>query len=108
MQTNTADAITDIFGLVKTANTAVSSGKASKAALKQAYDTLLEITGVLGIELSAEEDNGIPAEITELVEQRAAAKKNKDFAEADRIRDLITSKGYSVKDTPQGPQVEKL
>ena len=105
---NTADAITDIFGLVKTANTAVSSGKASKAALKQAYDTLLEITGVLGIELSAEEDNGIPAEITELVEQRAAAKKNKDFAEADRIRDLITSKGYSVKDTPQGPQVEKL
>lgn len=104
---NTADAITDIFGLVKAANTAVSSGKASKAALQNAYDTLMEITGVLGIDLS-EQEEGIPAEITELVEQRAAAKKAKDFAEADRIRDLITSKGYSVKDTPQGPQVEKL
>ncbi|MBP5180601.1 MAG: cysteine--tRNA ligase [Clostridiales bacterium] len=103
---NTADAITDIFGLVKAANTAVSSGKASKNALKTAYDTLSEITGVLGIVL--EEEEGIPSEITELVEQRAQAKKNKDFAEADRIRDLITSKGYSVKDTPQGPQVEKL
>ena len=105
---NTADAITDIFGLVKAANTAVSSGKASKSDLKTAYDTLVEITGVLGIETEASEDDGIPAEITELVEQRAAAKKAKDFAEADRIRDLITSKGYSVKDTPQGPQVEKL
>jgi cysteinyl-tRNA synthetase len=67
----------------------------------------MEITGVLGIDLS-EQEEGIPSEITELVEQRAAAKKTKDFAEADRIRDLITSKGYSVKDTPQGPQVEKL
>lgn len=104
---NTADAITDIFGLVKAANTAVSSGNASKSALKTAYDTLAEMTGVLGIELE-EQDDGIPSEITELVEQRAQAKKNKDFAEADRIRDLITSKGYSVKDTPQGPQVEKL
>ena len=104
---NTADAITDIFGLVKAANTAVSSGAASKEALQNAYDTLMEITGVLGIDLS-EQEEGIPSEITELVEQRAAAKKAKDFAEAYRIRDLITSKGYSVKDTPQGPQVEKL
>ena len=67
---------------------------------------LNEITDVLGIVLKVEED--IPAEITELVDQRTAAKKAKNFAEADRIRDLITSKGYSVKDTPNGPQVEKL
>ena len=104
---NTADAITDIFGLVKAANTAVSSGNSSRNALQKAYDTLSEITGVLGIILE-EQDDGIPSEITDLVNQRAEAKKNKDFAEADRIRDLITSKGYSVKDTPQGPQVEKL
>ncbi|SMC31833.1 cysteinyl-tRNA synthetase [Oscillospiraceae bacterium] len=102
---NTADAITDIYTLVKAANTAIDN-KASKEALQVALDMLNEITGVLGIVLKVEED--IPAEITELVEQRAAAKKAKDFAEADRIRDLITSKGYSVKDTPNGPQVEKL
>ena len=102
---NTADAVTDIYTLVKAANTAIDS-KASKEALQVALDMLNEITGVLGLVLKVEED--IPAEITELVEQRAAAKKAKDFAEADRIRDLITSKGYSVKDTPNGPQVEKL
>ena len=105
---NTADAITDIFGLVKAANTAVASGKASKDALSKAYDMLAELTDVLGIKLASDEEDGIPSEITELVEQRAAAKKEKNWAEADRIRDLITSKGYSVKDTPQGPQVEKL
>ena len=102
---NTADAVTDIYTLVKAANTAIDN-KASKESLKIALDMLNEITDVLGIVLKVEED--IPAEITELVEQRTAAKKAKDFAEADRIRDLITSKGYSVKDTPNGPQVEKL
>ena len=103
---NTADAITDIFGLVKAANTAVSS--ASKGMLEEALSALTELTDVLGIDLDEDEDGGIPQEITDLVEQRAAAKKNKEYAEADRIRDLITSKGYSVKDTPNGPQVEKL
>ena len=103
---NTADAITDIFGLVKAANTAVSS--ASKGMLEEALSALTELTDVLGIVIDEDEDGGIPQEITDLVEQRAAAKKNKDYAEADRIRDLITSKGYSVKDTPNGPQVEKL
>ena len=104
---NTADAITVIFNLVRDINTAVASGNVSDDALKAALDKLVELTGVLGIETEAEDD-GIPSEIMELVEQRTAAKKNKDYAEADRIRDLITSKGYSVKDTPQGPQVEKL
>ena len=102
---NTADAVTDIYTLVKAANTAIDN-KASKESLKIALDMLNEITDVLGIVLKVEED--IPAEITELVEQRTAAKKAKNFAEADRIRDLITSKGYSIKDTPNGPQVEKL
>ena len=103
---NTADAVTDIFGLVKAANTAIDS-KASKASLQNALDKLTEITDVLGLDI-AEDPEEIPEEIMDLVEQRAAAKKEKNFAEADRIRDLITSKGYSVKDTPNGPQVEKL
>lgn len=104
---NTADAITDIYNLVKVANTALASNKASAEALKAAHDKLVELTGVLGIELLVEKEE-IPEDVMELVNQRAAAKKEKNFAEADRIRDLITAKGYSVKDTPQGPQVEKL
>ena len=44
----------------------------------------------------------------ELVAKRTEAKKNKDYALADTIRGQITEKGYSVKDTPNGPVVEKL
>ncbi|MBR5358106.1 MAG: cysteine--tRNA ligase [Clostridiales bacterium] len=105
---NTADAITDIFNLVKVTNTAASAEDVTGEALKTAADKIRELTGVLGIELFGSEEEEIPAEITELVEARAAAKKAKDFAEADRIRDELKAKGYIVKDTPNGPQLEKI
>ncbi len=105
---NTADAITDIFNLVKVTNTAASAEDVSGEALKAAADKIRELTGVLGIELFESAPEEIPAEITELVEARTAAKKAKDFAEADRIRDELKAKGYIVKDTPNGPQVERI
>ncbi|MCR5803022.1 MAG: cysteine--tRNA ligase [Clostridia bacterium] len=103
---NTADAITAIFNLVKEANTAVGAGNCSDAALKATLDKLLELTDVLGI--VTEEKNDIPSEVIDLVNKRAEAKKAKDFALADSLRDQITALGYSVKDTANGPQVEKL
>ena len=105
---NTADAITDIFTLVKLTNTAAASGEVSGEALKTAADKIRELTGVLGIELFGAEEEAIPEEITELVNARTEAKKAKNFAEADRIRDELKEKGYIVKDTPNGPQVEKI
>ena len=105
---NTADAITDIFNLVKVTNTGATADDVSGEALKVAADKIRELTGVLGIELFGTEEEEIPADITELVEARTAAKKAKDFAEADRIRDELKAKGYIVKDTPNGPQVERI
>ena len=105
---NTADAITDIFNLVKVTNTGATADDVSGEALKVAADKIRELTGVLGIELFGTEEEEIPAEITELVEARTAAKKAKNFAEADRIRDELKAKGYIVKDTPNGPQVERI
>ena len=105
---NSADAITDIFTLVKAANTAAASDNVSGEALKTAADKIRELTGVLGIELFGAEEEAIPAEIEELVNARTEAKKAKNFAEADRIRDELKEKGYIVKDTPNGPQVEKI
>ena len=105
---NTADALTDIFELVKVANTLSQSGKVSGKAMTVAKDKILELTDTLGIELFKEEESGIPQDILDMVETRAQAKKEKNFAEADRIRDELKAKGYSVKDTPNGPQVEKL
>ena len=103
---NTADAITVIFNLVKDANTAVAAGNCSDSALKAALDKIVELADVLGI--VTEEKNDIPSEVMDLVNKRTEAKKAKDFALADSLRDQITALGYSVKDTANGPQVEKL
>ena len=102
---NSADAITDIFNLVRQTNTSAQEAKVSAAMLTAARDKILELTGVLGIVLDLED--AIPEEITELANKRAEAKKAKDYAEADRIRDEIQSKGYVVKDVPGGFKIEK-
>ena len=102
---NSADAITDIFNLVRQTNTSAQEGKVSAETLKQARDKITELTDVLGIVLDLEDV--IPEEITELANKRAEAKKAKDYAEADRIRDEIISKGYTVKDVPGGFKIEK-
>ena len=102
---NSADAITDIFNLVRQTNTSAQEGKVSAEMLKAARDKIVELTGVLGIVLDLEDE--IPEEITELANKRAEAKKAKDYAEADRIRDEIQSKCYVVKDVPGGYKIEK-
>ncbi len=103
---NTADAITAIFELVRAANTACTEAVPSELLLKAA-DLILELSGVLGIQAEGRED-AIPKEVTDLVEKRAEAKKAKDFALADQIRNQITKLGFQVKDTAQGPQVTRL
>lgn len=77
------------------------------------YALALEFDKVLGIDLDKiiekqEEANAIPEEILELVNQRKQAKKAKDFARADEIRDIIFKKGYSIKDTREGIEITKL
>ncbi len=102
---NTADAIAALFDLVRAANTAASSGKVSSATLLQARDSLIELFGVLGLDPAAGEGDGIPEEITRLVEERGRAKEARDFARADALRDEILAKGYKVEDTPQGVRI---
>ena len=62
---------------------------------------------VLGLDLLKEEKIEVEDEIKELINKRNEAKKNKDFATADQIRDLIFEKGYIIKDTREGVQIEK-
>ena len=66
-----------------------------------------ELTGVLGL-LYNRASQEIPAEVQALVEQRAAAKKAKNWAEADALRARLTELGWAVKDTAQGPQLSRL
>ena len=102
---NTPDALAAAFDLVKDINTL--SAASSKAALEAGAAAFDEITGVLGLMYNRKKDE-VPAEVTELVEKRAAAKKAKDWAAADAIRAQLTEMGWAVKDTAQGPQLSKL
>ena len=94
-----------VFDLVKDINTL--SATSSKEALETAAAAFDEITGVLGLLYNRKKDE-VPAEVTALVEKRAAAKKAKDWATADAIRAELTAMGWAVKDTAQGPQLSKL
>lgn len=102
---NTADAITAVFELITAINTTVKDG-ASKEFAKKASDMLTELTSVLGL-LQEEEDDSIDSEIQALVDERQEARKNKNFARADEIRDILKAKGIVLKDTPQGVQIIK-
>lgn len=99
---NTADAVSAVFELVKFINTKVLP-KSSKAFLLQLSDLLRELCDVLGIILEKEEDI-LEAEIENLIAERQAARKDKDFKRADEIRDLLLKKGIVLKDTREGVQ----
>ncbi len=102
---NTADAITAIFEMITAINTQVKDG-ASRDFAKAALDRLLELANVLGL-LIHEAEEGVDPEIQALIDERQAARKAKDFARADEIRDILKEKGITLKDTPQGVQIIK-
>jgi cysteinyl-tRNA synthetase len=101
---NTADALGAIFELVKDANVSVGQGSSREAA-KVALASLEAICDVLGILSKKEEE--LPAEIAAMVAERAEARKNKDWAKSDELRDKITKAGYILEDTKQGQKVRK-
>ena len=101
---NTASAISAIFEIVKETNLRLSEGKFTKTHIKRIMDLILELGDVLGI-LKKEIKKPIPKDIQELIDKRTEARKNKDFAESDRIRDLLLEKGIILKDTREGVQV---
>ena len=100
---NTADAMAAVFDLVKFINSNVSSDN-SKAFIEGLNGILLKLTGVLGLDIlnkdaDHDEDAGW---IDELIEERTQAKKDKDFARADEIRDELLAKGIVLEDTRDG------
>lgn len=104
---NTADALSVIFDLVREINTSINDDFSSSKA-KAALNMLTELTGVLGLLKRRTNDTSIDSEIEELIAQRQAARKNKNWAEADRIRDLLKSKGIILEDTKDGVHWKKI
>src|SRR5262245_4982953 len=98
---DTPAALAYIFELVRDANASPDKGLRETAAMQ--FATVRELAGVLGIELRAEAPEA-DAEIDALVEAREQARRDKDWAEADRIRDELAARGIVIEDTPRGPE----
>ena len=101
---NTADGIAAIFELVSEINLDVKDG-ASKSFAKEALARIKELTDVLGIFCGDDEEEGLGDDIQALIDERQAARKEKNWARADEIRDQLAAMGITLKDTPQGVQV---
>jgi cysteinyl-tRNA synthetase len=125
---NTAGAVAGIYELVSAANVSMTEGTpdASLAeALRDAADGIVELMGVLGVQLKAEQTaDNLPAELVEIAARLAAyegtepgealdallaarhtARAEKDWTRADAVRDGLASCGITVEDTPQGPRI---
>ena len=105
---NTADGVSVLFDLVRDLNTRSNDPATTKDTLTAGAKLFDELTGVLGLLYNRKQGNEIPAQVQELVDARTTARKAKDFAGADRLRDEIAALGYAVKETRQGVEITKL
>jgi cysteinyl-tRNA synthetase len=97
---NTADAVSALFELVKFSNTTVS-GESSKEYVETIKEKILVLADVLGIVVEVEKEN-LDADIEAKIQERQQARKTKNFALADQIRDELLAQGIILEDTREG------
>ncbi len=103
---NTADALAAIFELVKFGNTNVQEGSSAEFAA-HTLEVMTKLCDVLGLILDKKEEI-LDEEIENLIAERQAARKAKDFARADEIRGLLLDKGIELKDTREGVKWKRI
>ena len=99
---NTGEALGAIFELVKEINLNVTDGVQSKALVEYAIKVFDELMDVLGLLYNRNAEKSLDDEIEALIQARNDARKAKNWAEADRIRDELKAQGIVLEDTPQG------
>ena len=98
---NTADAIGVLFELVRSINLAVEK-EPSRALAKESLQMVEEMTDVLGLLYQRKTEEVLDEKVEEMIKARQLARKEKNFQEADRIRDELAAMSITLKDTPQG------
>jgi len=99
---NTADAVSVIFELVRESNAIAAEPDPSKEFAAAALGLFTELTDVLGLLYADTDDDGLDNEVESLIAARQDARKEKNWTEADRIRDELSAMGIVLEDTPQG------
>ena len=102
---NTADAISAIFEIVKLANTTTQTER-SVQYVKTLLDSIILLSDILGLTVNAKEEL-LAEDIEHLIEERGQARKNKNFARADEIRDELLAQGIVLEDTREGVKWKK-
>lgn len=101
---NTADAIASIFEMVSHANI-ISKAGASREYAKEAKEKIQNLCDIIGIMQNRSDSSHEDEKIKKLVNERQEARKSKNYARADEIRDELAEMGITLKDTPQGVQI---
>lgn len=98
---NTSEALASVFDMVRDVNAAIDSGRIGQQDLQSALELLERVDSVLGV-LGPEETEQLEPEIEALIREREAARRARDFARADQIRQQLAELGILLEDTPQG------
>ncbi|MDN3506745.1 MAG: cysteine--tRNA ligase [Simkaniaceae bacterium] len=104
---NISPALAALFEMVRKVNSLCDDNRLGKAGADKTLAFLKEVDAVLGFIPFEAEELDVPLELLDALRKREEARKEKNWAEADKQRDLITSSGYLIEDTPQGPKLKK-
>ena len=107
---NLSEAFAALFSLIRESNSALRDPAFSPAAARAVLAVFDEMDRVLGLIRfgRAKRDDEIPADIAALVEARAEARKNRQWAESDRLRDELAAKGWEIRDSKEGQKIKRL
>lgn len=103
---NTADAIAAVFEMVKVSNTYVTD-QTSKGTIENILGKITMLCDILGI-ITKQEEELLDSDIEALIEERQSARKNRDFARADEIRDMLLNRGILLEDTREGVRWKRV